>query len=255
MRRYHLWQYREVRDESESGKCEQMEKSLDSKDDLLRETYQAVKDDLQVIFGVLKLQSGRVQDRQVRSYLVADQTRVMAIAMVHERLSKSDDLGSVDFPGYARNLTEQLVRSYFPHSQDVQLRFDVAAIPLRLKTAIPCGLIINELVTNSLRYAFPDQRQGEILIRFGQLDEHHLRLTVRDNGVGFPEGLDFRKTSTLGLTLVTGLTEQLGGTVAMRNHTGTEFNISFPSDHYRPIQAEASGPLGAYQSQTPQRVS
>jgi two-component sensor histidine kinase len=255
IRRYHLWQFREDPEEVESDGLEEMEQSLHTKDALLRETYQAVKNDLQVIYGVLKLQSGRVQDRKIRSYFVADQTRVMAIALVHERLSKSDDLGSVDFPGYARNLAEQLIRSYFPDSQDIQIRFDLAPIPMRLKTAIPCGLIINELVTNSLRYAFPDRRQGEILIRFGQLDEHNFRLTVRDNGVGLPKGLDFKNTSTLGLTLVTGLAEQLGGTIAMQNQDGTEFNISFPSDGNQPTQAMAPAPAETYQSRQAQRVS
>jgi two-component sensor histidine kinase len=116
-------------------------------------------------------------------------------------------------------------------------------------------LIINELVTNSLRYAFPDKRSGEILIRFGQLDEHNLRLTVRDNGIGFPKGLDFRKTPTLGLMLVTGLTEQLGGNIVLRNHTGTEFNISFPSNGAEPTEARTPAPAEICQRQEAQRIS
>jgi two-component sensor histidine kinase len=255
MRRFHLWQFREVKEEEPSVDAEEFEESLNEKDALLRKTYQTIRNDLQVIYGVLKLQSSRVQDQQVRSFFAADQTRVMAIALVHERLSQSEDLGAVDFLAYAKNLADQLVKTYFPDSHDIRISFDVAPLPLQLDRAIPCGLIINELVTNSLRYAFPDKRQGEILIRFGQLDNHHLRLTVKDNGVGFPKNLDFKKASTLGLMLVTGLTEQLGGTIAMRNQTGTEFNISFPSNGDHPTETLSPPPTETYQSQQAQRVS
>jgi two-component sensor histidine kinase len=185
---------------------------------------------------MLRLQAARVPDEKIQGYFTADQTRVMAIALVHESLSRAPELGKLDFPGYAKNLASQLAKAYLTDPQSVRIHFDVEPLPLELPKAIPCGLIVNELVTNSLRHAFPDNRPGEILIRFGQMNGHNLRLVVRDNGVGFPKGLDFKKTSTLGLMLVTGLTEQLGGEIVMRNHHGTEFDVSFPANGNARVQ-------------------
>ena len=234
-RRYHLWQFHEVKEEEKKGP--ELEGVLEAREALLRETYRTVRNDLQVFYGLLRLQAARVQDEKIRGYFSADQTRVMAIALVHERLSQAPELGKLDFPEYAKNLTGQLVKNYLADPQSVRIHFDVEPLPLELPKAIPCGLIVNELVTNSLRHAFPDNRQGEILIRFGQANGHNLRLVVRDNGVGFPKGLDFKKTSTLGLMLVTGLTEQLGGDIVMRNHHGTEFDVSFPANGTAHLQA------------------
>jgi len=255
MRRYHLWQFRRPAAEEKVAESENFEEVLTAKDELLRETYQAVKNDLKVIYGLLKLQSKIVRDEKARSHFAADQTRVMAIALVHERLSKAQELGFIDFPAYAKNLTDRLVQAYLSDSQDVRIKYDVASMPLKIGTAIPCGLILNELVTNSLRFAFPDNRQGEILIRFGRLDAENLRLTVSDNGVGLPKGLDFKKTSTLGLMLVTGLTEQLGGTIDHRNHNGTEFDVSFPSNGRLPAQTSMPPQVSVQPSHQTQTVS
>jgi two-component sensor histidine kinase len=176
----------------------------------------------------LKLQASRVSDELAQSFLASDQTRIMAIALVHERLTSSPQPDSLDFPEYAKNLIDQLLQSYGSDSKEVRVKFDLEQFPLSIGAAIPCGLIINELVTNSLKHAFPNGRQGEILVCFRQKDGYNIRLLVSDNGVGFPAGLDFRKTSTLGLMLVTGLTEQLGGTIALKNDNGTEFDINLP---------------------------
>lgn len=255
LRRYHLWEFRDVVEEEKADTVERSDESLAAMSELLRKTYQDTRNDLQVIYGVLKLQSSRVSDEQIRRYFAADQTRVMAIAMVHEKMSKAEDLACVDFPGYARNLTEQLVKSYHSESKNVQVSCDIAQLPLRIGTAIPCGLIINELVSNSLLYAFPEDRPGEVLIRFGQLDGQNFRLTVQDNGIGFPKGLDFKKTSTLGLMLVTGLTQQLGGTIALRNESGTTFDISFPSNGNLPAEPSIPAPVESYPSHQTQTVS
>jgi two-component sensor histidine kinase len=233
VRRYHLWQFRTI-EEEQTGGTEELEESVRERDSLLRKTHQTVRNDLQIIYGVLKLQSGRVRDALAQNFLAADQTRIMAIALVHERLTNSPEANTLDFPEYAKKLIDQLIQSYGSDSRDIHVKFELEPLPLSLGTAIPCGLIINELVTNSLRYAFPDKGPGEILIHFRQKDGSKIRLLVRDNGVGFPTNLDFRKTSTLGMMLVTGLTEQLGGTIALNNSNGTEFDISFPMNGSSP---------------------
>jgi two-component sensor histidine kinase len=255
MRRFHLWEFRDVIEKDSPETDGQSELSLLAMSSVLRQTYQATRNDLQVIYGVLKLQSNRVGDEQIKRYFAADQTRVMAIALVHERMSKSEDLENVDFPGYAKHLTEQLKRSYLTNSQEIDVNCEVAPLPVKIGTAIPCGLIINELVSNSLQYAFPKDRPGEISVRFGQLDSDNLRLTVQDNGIGFPRGFDFRKTSTLGMMLVTGLTQQLGGTIALRNENGTAFDISFPSNGDSRVQPSMPAPVENHPSHQTQTVS
>jgi two-component sensor histidine kinase len=224
-RHFHLWQLQRPRDEEHA--VQPMETSLQEKG-ILREMHQSVSNDLRIIHGLLRLQSSLVREEQEFRYLVANQDRVWAMALVHDGLSKSRDLGTLDFPGYARNLAEQLVNAYKTNSQAVQLKLEVEPVSLDLNTAIPCGLIVNELVSNSLKYAFPGNRQGEILIRLQQEGDRDLRLMIRDDGIGFPKTIDFKRTQTLGLMLVTGLTEQLGGSIFLRNNNGTEFDIRFP---------------------------
>jgi two-component sensor histidine kinase len=223
---YHLWQYQDI---TRSKRAEQQIKaSLNEKEVLLQEIHHRVKNNLQIICSLLSLQSNRIQDRDVLQIFADSQNRVKAMALVHERLYKSQDLGRVDFPGYTRNLTDHLIRSYRTESKAVELALDVEAVPMNINTAVPCGLIINELVSNSLKYAFQESQEGLISIRLFQQDPANLRLVVKDNGIGFPRGFDLGNAQTLGLKLVNGLTQQLGGTISLRNKSGTEFDIYFP---------------------------
>jgi len=150
------------------------------------------------------------------------------MALIHERLYQSRDLASIDFAGYVRNLTGHLLRSYKVNSSSVRLDLKVDSVPMSLDVAIPCGLIINELVSNALKYAFPDGRSGEIVVRFCEENGQGFGLTVRDSGVGFPAGSNPEKSESLGLKLVRSLTDQLGGSVSYRSKKGFQCDIKVP---------------------------
>ena len=149
------------------------------------------------------------------------------MALVHEMLYRSHDLARVDFGEYARSLVQQLLRSYGVDARQVKHTIDIEHILLGVDEAVPCGLIINELVANSLKHAFPANRAGRIWVRM-EADERRCTIRVGDDGVGFSEEVDFLQTQTLGLQLVRTLTDQLEGTVSLSRQAGTEFTVSFP---------------------------
>jgi two-component sensor histidine kinase len=156
------------------------------------------------------------------------QNRVRSMALIHEKLYQSKDIARIDFAEYIRNLAGNLIRSYGSSPAMVKLVIDADQISLDVDTAIPCGLIINELVTNSLKYAFPDGRRGEICVALKHENGDGLyRLVVTDNGVGLPPSIEPRKTSTLGLQLVTTLVDQLNGTLEIMRGNGTGYIITF----------------------------
>jgi len=149
------------------------------------------------------------------------------MALVHERLYQSADLSRVDLGEYVRSLTDLLCRSYHTRAEGIGIRAMVDDVSLGVDTAVPLGLAINELVSNCLKYAFPDGRRGEIRIELRPDPSCGYLLRVADDGVGFPKDVDFRATETLGMQLVCALTEQLGGTIELRSEGGTEFRILF----------------------------
>ena len=150
------------------------------------------------------------------------------MALVHECLYQSKDLAKINFNEYIRNLTDSLFHAYEVNSTTIKPSIDVDDISLGVTAAIPCGLIINELVSNSLKHAFPGGGPGEISIELRAIDDDQAKLRVRDNGVGFPINQDFSRLDSLGLQLISTLTEQLGGTIELHNNGGTEFEITFP---------------------------
>ena len=147
------------------------------------------------------------------------------MALVHERLYQSQDLSRVDFGEYVRNLASYLFQAYSVDRGSVDLVIEVEEMYLGIDTAIPCGLIVNELVSNSLKHAFPDGRSGKVFVYFLSAAEESFRLIVSDNGVGFPKDLDFRNTPSLGMQLVNTLVSQIEGTVEIDNAEGTAFTI------------------------------
>ena len=201
--------------------------SLEEKDLLLKEVHHRVKNNMQVIYSLLNLQSEQIEDPQALRMFKDSQNRVKSMAMVHEKLYRSEDLARINFAEYLRSLTIDLLRSYRAGSDRIQLKIDVQDVFLGIDTAIPCGLITNELVSNSLKHAFPADTKGEIHIELFKGDNGELTLTISDNGIGFPEGVDFRNTESLGLQLVNTLTEQLGGTIELDRSCGTAFKIIF----------------------------
>jgi two-component sensor histidine kinase len=156
------------------------------------------------------------------------QNRVKSMALIHEKLYQSRNLAEIDFGDYLRELTTQLLRSFGIGAHGVHLNVNASRVLLAVDRAIPCGIIVNELVTNALKYAFPDGREGHIDLELLPFDDNRIRLTVRDDGVGFPAQIDVQTSESLGLTLVRMLAEQIQGTLVMQPHEpGTEFIMTF----------------------------
>jgi two-component sensor histidine kinase len=207
---------------------EKIEASLKEKVVMIQEIHHRVKNNLQVIYSLLNLQSGYVRDPDAQAMFKECRDRVKSMALIHEVLYRSRDLARVSFADYVKTLVENLYRSYVSQSTAITLKIDVKDVMLELDTAIPCGLIINELVSNALKYAFTGEKSGEIYVGVDLMGDDRYRLVVRDNGKGFPPDIDFRKTQSLGLQLVTTLTEQLNGEIVLNRQAGTEFVITFP---------------------------
>lgn len=156
------------------------------------------------------------------------QNRVRSMAFIHEKLYLSKDLGMIDFAEYVQDLAVNLFRSYGVNSDTIRLKINAFDVFLSIDTAIPCGLVITELVSNSLKYAFPSGRTGEVYINLSSYNDGEFVLIVGDSGAGFPKDLDFENTKSLGLKLVTTLAkQQLKGTIDMHTNGGTEFRIAF----------------------------
>ncbi|TNF45362.1 transporter substrate-binding domain-containing protein [bacterium] len=205
----------------------QLQVSLKEKDILLKEIHHRVKNNLQVISGLLNLQARHIIDRDSKETYKESQNRIITMALIHEELYQARDLGKVDLAAYIKNLASSLFLSYGIDEKKVKLVLETDNIDMIVDTAIPCGLIINELITNSLKHAFPENGEGEIRVAFRDLDSGDFELRVSDNGVGLPRNFDIEKTSTLGLKLVMVLIEQLQGTLELENQNGASFIITF----------------------------
>jgi PAS domain S-box-containing protein len=208
---------------------ERIRLSLKEKEVLLKEVHHRVKNNLQIISSLLNLQSKYIKDSQALEMFKESRNRIRSMTLIHEKLYRSKDLANLDVAEYIQNLSSNLFRSY--SSGRVSLKTQVDDILLGIDTAIPCGLIINELVSNSLKHAFPE-KQGEIFVDLHR-DDGRFTLIVRDNGVGFPENVDFRNTDSLGLQLVCTLTDQLDGAIELNRTGGTEFKITFGEIKYK----------------------
>jgi two-component sensor histidine kinase len=222
--------YQQVQAELESRKRaeEQLKVSLKEKEILLKEVHHRVKNNLQIISSLLRLQSDYIKDEKALTSFKDSQSRIRSMALIHEKLYQSKDLVRIDFADYIRDLTANLLRSYTASSQVIDLSINAKDIWLTIDTAIPCGLIINELVSNSLKHAFPTTNaENRIEIDVHSSTDNKFALTVRDNGVGFPEDLDFQDTESLGLQLVCTFIEQLEGSIELDNTRGTTFIMAF----------------------------
>ena len=212
----------------------ELRSSLAEKERMLMEINHRVKNNLQVISSMLSLQSkvlGSAPDTassehtQVMAALKESQVRVRSMALVHEKLYRARDLAHVDLGDYVRSLGSELFRAYGVDSEAIHLVVEASDLHPGLDLAVPCGLIFNELISNSLRHAFPGRETGEIRVSMKMLDEGRLSLVVRDDGIGLPPGLDLHNTETLGLQLVVALVQQLDGTVEAGGREGAEFKI------------------------------
>ena len=206
-----------------------LQNSLSEKEVLLKEIHHRVKNNLQVISSLLYLNSKKIKDADALKMFKESQNRVKSIALVHERLYQSKDLGKIDFKEYVVKLTNDLLRSFAVNTALIKLNIDVNNIFISIDTAVPCGLIINELISNSLKYAFPDKEAGgnQINICFQRSKDGELSLEISDNGVGLPSGFDIKNTQSLGLQLVETLILQLEGTREIDSTNGLSIKLKF----------------------------
>ncbi|MDD3754369.1 MAG: PAS domain S-box protein [Methanobacterium sp.] len=221
-----------LRDITDRKKMElELRKSLEEKEMLVKEIHHRVKNNLMVISSLLNLQSRYIKDKKALSMFKESQNRAKSMALIHERLYRSTDLKSIDFGDYLRTLATDLYRTYVPEPSRIELDMNVEKVMIDINTAIPLGLIVNELLSNSMKHAFPGKREGEINLEFGITDDEFV-LVVGDNGIGFPEDLEFQNTSSLGLQLVNTLTRQISGIIELDTTNGTLFSIKFKEMEY-----------------------
>ena len=206
---------------------ERIKASLGEKDVLLREIHHRVKNNMQIISSLLRLQSRLVKDSKMVEMFKESQNRIRSMALIHEKLYQTEDLSRINFADYIRSLTVHLFHTYRINPNIVKMNTEVEEVYLNINKAIPCGLVINELVSNALKHAFPNSKRGEIHIKFYSNRQNRKRLIVSDDGVGLPENLNIQEPETLGLQLVNDLVKQVEGTIKLDRTKGTTFSISF----------------------------
>ena len=210
-------------------------KSLREKEVLLQEVHHRVKNNLQVMSSLIKLQSHYITDKKMLEMMKETGSRIQSMAIVHTKLYNTKDYDHIDFSEYVKSLAENFATTYGFRMKNIKIHIDIMNILLNIDTAIPCGLIINELVSNAVKYAFPDNRSGEIFISLKKLDKRKFILTLKDTGIGTPKNKDIGKSDTLGIQLVTLLTKQMNGQMEILNEKdkGLEFRISFEEAVYK----------------------
>ena len=206
---------------------EQARASLQEKEVLLKEIHHRVKNNLQIISSLLNLQARQIMDEPTLRALGDSQARVRSMALIHERLYQSQSLAKIDFGEYVKSLATDLFRSYQRGLAGVKLNIQVDEVALDMDHAVSCGLILNELMTNALKYAFPDGRAGTIRVELHTTSGNILNLRVADDGVGIPADFDIHNAKSLGLQLVNSLVAQLDARLEMENSEGTAFQVSF----------------------------
>lgn len=206
-----------------------LRKSLEEKELLLKEIHHRVKNNLNVISSLLSLQSKYIKDKAALEVFKESQRRARSMALIHKMLYQSIDLKCINFGEYIQTLTEELFGTYAT-GDNIKLNLAVGDILLDINTAVPLGLIVNELVSNSLKHAFPDNREGEIIVEFNKNNQYHF--SVADTGVGFPEDFDYRKANSLGMRLVNTLVDQINATMEVHQENGSCFKIKFSEEKF-----------------------
>ena len=224
-----------IYDVTEHRKAEdKLRASVREKEALLKEIHHRVKNNLQVIQSLLSLQSARIKDSVALEILRESQNRVRSMALIHERICMSNDLNRLDFYDYVRKLINGLFQSYGRKEGDIDVVLEIEDVHIGIDEAVPCGMILGELLSNSLKHAFPDGKgaggaKAEIRVEVSSRDDGTVTMVVADNGVGMPSGIDLPRVESLGLQLVYTLVEQLGGTIKLNQGHGVEYRINFKS--------------------------
>lgn len=212
---------------------DKIKESLKEKEILLREIHHRVKNNLQIISVLLSLQSEEIEDPKILEKYKESENRIHSMALIHERMYQSQDLSSIDFTDYVKNLIADITYAYGFDSQMLEIKMDLDKSNLSIETVMPLGLIINELVSNSLKYAFKDVENNKISIIFKKEHNNKFKLEIMDNGIGFPEDIDFKNTRSLGLQLVNELVSQIDGTIKLETNKGSHFTIHFQEPDYK----------------------
>lgn len=210
---------------------EQLKSALAEKGVLLKEIHHRVKNNLQLINSLLNLQSRRISSEETNSVLLEVRNRVSSIALIHEKLYQSEQLASIDFSEYTRTLTQHLCSSYPDRVSALHLDIDEGKAFLEVNKAIPCALIVNELITNAMKYAFPDGQKGEITVTFKIKPGNNVLFVIADNGSGLPDSVNIHNPETLGMQIVNALVNQLRGTLEVEKSKGTTFTITFQTQN------------------------
>ena len=207
---------------------EKIRKALKDKEVLLRELYHRTKNNMQIVYSLLGLKGETTKEESVKSILGEMRNRIMTISLVHQKLYQSKDLSNIDLKEYITELITLLMNSYSSLNKNVDIMFDLEEISVLIDTAVPVGLIINELISNSLKHAFPDGRKGKIFVHLHRTDTNFIELKVSDDGIGIPEGVDILSPNTLGAQLFHSIVEdQLGGTLELDTTNGVSCTIQF----------------------------
>jgi PAS domain S-box-containing protein len=209
-----------------------LKNSLKEKEILLKEIHHRVKNNLCVVASLLELQSNTVAEPKIAKMFEESQNRLYSMALIHEKLYRSTNLAQINFGEYLEDLVTNLFHSYNISDNRILLQVIAEPISLNIETATPCGLIANELVSNTLKHAFPHGTSGTVSVECYQTGDREIHLFVKDNGIGFPQNLDFRKTNSMGFQVVCTLTEQLEGTIELFRQTGTDFYLRFNELNY-----------------------
>ncbi|MFK5889465.1 MAG: histidine kinase dimerization/phosphoacceptor domain -containing protein [Flavobacteriaceae bacterium] len=207
-----------------------IEKVLVEKETLLKEIHHRVKNNLQLISGMLELQSSKINDDAVNEIMEQGQNRIKSMALIHQQLYESEDLGKIDFRKYVTQLTNDIKVMVNDPNKDIDIVLDIIDFSLDLDTAVPMGLIINELVLNAFKHGFLNIEKGTVTIGLKAFENEYYQLTVSDNGTGLPANFDLNNTNSLGLQLVKGLSRQIGGNCEFKNGNGTTVLIKFRND-------------------------
>ncbi len=206
----------------------QLEQNLQEKEILLKEIHHRVKNNLQIISSLLSMQASKISDKAMLNMFQNSKDRVRSMSIIHEKLYQSNSFTKIKFSEYIETMAVELFTTY-EISSNIKLKLNINEVYLNIEKAIPCGLIINEIVSNSLKHAYKENEEGEIKINLFQ-EKNQINLIISDNGCGLPKDIDFDNTKTLGLQLVNVLMDQLEGNIDLISKNGTQFTISFKQD-------------------------
>lgn len=204
-----------------------LKRSLDEKDVLLKEVHHRVKNNMQIISSILTMQERLVEDDKLRTVLAESRNRIRSMALIHENLYQHENLANIQFSNYVKSLAGNLSRTYYDLQQKVRFEYDLTEVYLPLDIGIPCGLIINELISNAFKHAFADNGQGLIRISLVRKSKKEFMLEVADNGRGMDPDFDVKKSRSLGMRIVFKLVQQIDGHLDYDFSNGTKYNISF----------------------------